>query len=211
MPYSSTNNEKEQNTMTLTGGGTVIAPPDTAILRLGVQTTGTNVTEAQNENARLSQAVLQSLEQLAITDIKTFQYDINKIYDYQNNQQIDKGYQVRNILEIRTNNLDQVGELIDTAVYNGANVVELISFDVSNVSPYYLQALNLAIMNADEKAKSITENLGIIAYPIPKHITENTVPPISPRFLSAREGSFATPIESGNKQIDASVTVEYVY
>ncbi len=102
--------------MTLTGQGHVFAVPDTAVIRLGVQTTGDNLALIQSENARKIQGVIQVLKQLGVTDIKTFQYTIDKNYEYENGKQIDKGYTVRNILEIRTNNLQSVGNIIDSAV-----------------------------------------------------------------------------------------------
>ena len=200
-----------QYTMTLTGKGQLTVVPDIAIIRLGVETTSDNLSVTQSENARLSQEVLQSLKQLGITDIKTFQYDINKIYEYENGKQIDKGYRVRNILEINMNNTKQVGTVIDTAVSNGANVVELINFAIANADKYYLDALNLAVMNAYEKAKSITDNLGFMVNPIAKHILENSTSAIPYRASLQKEGALATPIEVGTKQIEASVTVEYIY
>lgn len=211
MPYYSVKQDSNDNLMTLTGVGHVNVIPDTAVIRLGVQTTGANLSTAQQENAMLSQAVLQSLQQLGISDIKTFQYNIDKVYDMENNQRIDKGYMVRNIFEIRTRNIDQVGTLIDNAVNNGANIVDFINFEASDMDYYYLQALNLAVMNAIQKSKSISDNLGIKNIPVPNHITENSTVPIPYRNFAMREGGFTTPIEPGNIQIEASVTVEFVY
>ena len=201
------------NKMTLTGKGQVTVLPDLAILRLGVQTTGLNLTATQSENARISQNVISSLQQLGITDIKTFQYLIEMLYDYENGNRIDKGYSVRNLFEIPTSNLGLVGTIIDTTVNNGANIVEFVSFEVSNPELYYQEALNLAVNDAYHKAKSISTNLRIILNPIPTLIIENSAPPIpfSPVFLARGEGAFATPVEPGNKQIEASVTVEFTY
>lgn len=211
MPYTAGTDIKKGNIMIINGTGQVTAVPDIAILRLGVQTTGDDLTIAQNENARKSQAVLQALGQLGITDIKTFQYAIDKIYDYENGNRIDKGYSVRNILEIRTRNMEEVGIVIDTAVSNGANVVEFINFEVEDTNYYYIQALNLAIVNAYDKAKSITDNLGFKLNPIPIRINENSTPPVPFRMSGMRESFAVTPIEAGNIQIDASVTVEFLY
>ncbi len=211
MSSTNTNNCCEENTMTLIGKGLVTAEPDIARLRLGVETTGSDLTTAQTENARLSQAVLQSLRQAGIEDIKTFQYAINKLVEYENNIRIDKGYSVRNILEIRTDKIDQIGTIIDTAVRNGANVVDLISFEVSNTYEYYLQALNLAVINACDKAKSVAETLGINYMPVVKRIIENEAMPVPFRTVGLREGFVTTPIEAGNQQIEASVTVNFIF
>jgi uncharacterized protein YggE len=209
--YLNNNLDQNQNIMTLTGKGQVTAIPDLAILRFGVESIGENLTEIQNENARISQTILQSLQQMNINDIKTAQYNIQKVYEYIDNQQIDKGYLVRNIFEVRLKNMDQVGLVIDLAVANGANVVDLVEFDISDPNDYYLQALNLAIKNAQEKAMSITETLDIIVDSVPKRVTETSTLPITTRSIALREGAFATPVETGSKLIEASVTMEFVY
>jgi uncharacterized protein YggE len=107
--------------------------------------------------------------------------------------------------------MDQVGLVIDLAVANGANVVDLVEFDISDPNEYYLKALNLAIKNAQEKAMSITETLDIIVDSVPKRMTETSTLPITTRSTALREVAFATPIEAGSKLIEASVTMEFVY
>jgi uncharacterized protein YggE len=197
--------------MILNGNGQVSAVPDEAVLRLGVQTEGENLQMIQANNAELSQAVLQALRQLGIDNIKTFQYNINKVYEFVDGKQVDKGYTVRNIFEIRTDDLSLVGAAIDNAVYYGANIVDLIQFEVSDTSSFYLEALNLAVADAYEKANSIAKGLGLHFTPFPRKITENSIPQIPFRAINMREGSFATPIEVGTHQIEASVTVEFTY
>lgn len=210
METNLSNRQLPFNTMILTGNGQISVVPDVAVIRLGVQTTGENLTEIQQENARISQAILQAMQQFGITDIKTFQYTIDKIFDFENGTRIDRGFTVRNILEIRTNYIEQVGRLIDTAVNYGANVVELITFEVSNSEVFYQEALNKAVQNAYQKAKSIANSLGIKVDPIPKRITEGiAATPFTPVF---RDGAaFATPIVGGTTEIEANVTVEFDY
>lgn len=202
----------KSNIMTLLGNGKVTAIPDVAVLRLGVQTETDNLTYAQSENARISQAVLEVLNDMGVTDIKTFQYNIDKIFDFVEGQRIDRGYRVRNIFEIRTENMNQIGTIIDSAVNSGANVVDFINFEVSDATSYYLQALNLAVMDAYQKAKSIAQSMRLTLDPVPLNITENTQGPIPlSRSFTAGESAFTTPIEPGNLVIEASVTVEFTY
>jgi len=198
--------------MTLTGQGEIITLPDIAVIRLGVETTGENLTAIQANNAQISQAVIHTLRRLGLSEIKTYQYLIQKRYDYENGIQVDRGYSVRNILEIRLDNIEQVGMVIDTAVANGANIVEFISFEVSDIETYYQQALNRAVMNAMDKAKSLSMLLGLPMEPCPVHIMENSTPPIPySQSTLAREGGFATPIEPGSKTVEAFVTVDFNY
>ncbi|SFR95428.1 SIMPL domain-containing protein [Anaeromicropila populeti] len=210
------NKDNEQNSwrynaMTLTGTGLVNAVPDTAVIRLGVQTTGENLIEVQRENAEKMEQVLEALQQFDVMEIQTAEYAINKIYEYENNTRIDRGYSVRNILEINTSSLGETGMLIDAAVNAGANVIEAVEFQVSKRETYYMQALNLAVMNAYQKAKSILKNIGVTSEPVPRNIIENTGMAVPMRNGVVREALSSTPIEMGSKQIEASVTVEFVY
>ncbi len=200
-------NNLHNKTMILTGHGQVSAAPDTAIIRLGVQTTGENLAQIQADNARRSQSIIQVLQRMGVSDIKTSQYSIDKVFDYVEGRQIDRGFSVRNILEIRTSNLDAVGTIIDAAVNAGANIVDFISFDISNREYYYQQALNMAIMNAIQKANSITRNLGLSSTAVPVKIVENTAMP----FPVQRDFAAATPIIPGTLNVEANVTVDFVY
>ncbi|WP_069998080.1 SIMPL domain-containing protein [Cellulosilyticum sp. I15G10I2] len=205
----SMNHCSNSNNMTLNGQGHVMATPDLAVIHLGVQTTGPDLSEIQSENARISQRVIQSLRQAGVTEIKTIQYAINKLYEYENGRQIDKGYSVRNILEIKTPNMDEVGNIIDTAVNMGANVVLFISFELSEPELYYQQALNLAVDQAIQKARTISENLRIRLNPIPIRIIEGSAPSI-PRQQFYQEVA-ATPILPGDLRIEAFVTADFCY
>lgn len=201
-------NNIHNKTMTLTGQGQVTAVPDIAEIRLGVQTTGANLTGIQTDNARVTQSIIQALQRMGVNNIKTNQYTIDKLYDYENGRKIDRGFSVINILEIKTNNLDMVGTIIDTAVNLGANVVELISFDVANKEYYYQQALNLAVKNAIQKSRSIAMNLNVSQEPIPVNIIENSIMPLQ---RSRYEFASATPIIPGSLLVEASVTVDFEY
>ena len=114
-------NNLNNKTMTLQGQGQVFTVPNVSIVQLGVVTTGENLVDTQAENALISQQIIQILQSMGVVDIKTAQYSINKVYDYENGRQIDRGYLVRNILEIKTNNLEMVGNIIDSTVLSGAN------------------------------------------------------------------------------------------
>lgn len=194
-------------TMTLTGHGEMNMSPDMVIIHLGVETRGEDLSRIQAENARISQSVIQALQRMGITNIKTIRYSIDKVFDFVDGRQIDRGYLVRNILEIKTNNVEATGNIIDASVNAGANIVELISFDVSNREYYYRQALNMAIINAIQKAESIALNLGLSSAPQIVSIVENTAIP----FLPVQRELAATPIIPGAINIAADVTVEFVF
>lgn len=204
-----TGGQATRNIMTLSGQGQVAASPNLAIIHLGVETTGFDLTAMQAENARIIEAVTQALRAMGISDIKTVQYSIDKNYIFENGRQIDRGYTIRHILEIRSNQIDDVGRIVDTAVMMGANRVEFIAFDLSDRGSYYRQALNLALEDAQKKAISISRSLRIQVDLIPIRIVENSALPIQP-LLFQREAA-GTQILPGTLLIEASITAEFSY
>lgn len=202
---------QNNNIMTVTGIGRVTAIPDTAVIRLGVITTGDNLNIAQEENARITQMVFDALRQMGITNIRTFQYTIDRPFDFENGMRIYRGYEVRNMFEINTSMLDMVGGVIDTAVSAGANIVEQITFGIPEATNYYLEALNLALTNASAKARSIADKFGVPLNPIPIKIVENSRPPVPFTRTFLGEEFITTPIEPGIRDIEALVTLDFIY
>lgn len=203
------NSQEATRSMTLTGRGRVTAEPDMAVIRLGVELTGDDLASVQSENAVYSQAVLDALQQMGIEDIRTFQYNIEKNYEYVDGAPVDRGFTVRNIYEIRTYETELTGTVIDTAVAAGANVTDLISFEVSDPEYYYQQALNLAVSDAIKKAASISDELRVNVDPVPNSIIENSSIP-GPAQLFRREMA-STPAVPGNVTIEADITAEFLY
>lgn len=199
----------EQRCMRFTGEGKVSVEPDIAIIRLGVETRGENLQSVQDENRMIASTILDSVRNNQVTDIKTFQFNIERQYEYRDGERVDLGYVVRNIFEIRTNQLEQVGAIIDEAVGAGANVVDFIGFDVSDPEYYYLEALNMAVDQSIQKAKSVARNLGLLGEPTPICIAENSTIARPLQDFALREFVANTPIEPGTKDITANVTVEF--
>lgn len=202
------------NVMTLQGEGSVMAEPDIAVVTLGVQTVDKDLKIAQSNNSQVINNIISMLKDMGIneSDIKTYSYNIRKKYDYINGEQIDKGYEVEYILEITIRNIQQVGEVVDTAVENGANVIRGISFDVEDISNYYLQALNLALADAIEKAESMSIKLGVKIDQIPIKIVEEGYAEVAmDGAYYARSEYEGTLIEPGQKEIIARLKVLIMY
>jgi uncharacterized protein len=211
---TSTNNDK--STLTLQGIGKLTATPNLGVLSIGVMTENENVQVAQQENAIRSNQVIQVITNKGIPkdDIQTSSYTIQPNYDYQDGKSVLKGYRVEHLFEITIRNLQQAGEIYDAAIEAGANIAGNLDFQVSNYEAYYQQALQVAIKNAQEKAKSISAQLGVPLNPIPVKITEEHSP-VAPMFkvAYATEPSVQanTPIQSRDIDVNASVIAVFHY
>lgn len=204
-------NENATNTnLIINGQDEIFALPDIAVVTLGVQTIGNQLSAIENENSKTSTDMLHALQQIGNLDIKNKEYSINKVFDYDNGIRLDKGYIIRNIYDLTLHDLSLVGSAIDTAVNNGANIVDLVSFQLSNTKQIYQQALNEAIIDAYTKAKSIYTLLGRQEEPIAIRIVENSTAPVTtPININPKSGTNITPVEPGKTQISASVTVDF--
>lgn len=211
MPENVNDTNKSNFLMTLQGEGSVFVTPDIGIIQLGVETTGQDLSEIQQMNAQLSRQVLTAITQTGVNprDIQTVDYQIQKLYDFEDGKRIDRGFQVINVFKVTVRNLELIGSIIDTAVENGANLVTNIQFQVENTSPHYQQALDLALVNAIDKAEAIGRQLNVPVLLIPTRITEvsSNVIPVSSRMYSISE----TPIQPGQNEIVARIEADFAY
>lgn len=212
LPYRYSCELQPLYTMTLQGDASVEVVPDIAILDIGVETINKNLKVAQEENAIISQQLLNVFEEMGIdeSDIQTSSYNINKAYEYVDGKQIDKGYRVTHLFQVKVRNIEMIGEVIDAAVRQGANLIEDITFDVDNKSYYYQMALNLSLRDALNKAKSIGRNMGYKVMEMPLEILEESYQ-ATPVAYSYSRGEVQTPIEPGQKQIVAKVRAVFSY
>lgn len=197
------------------GEGSVSVKPDIAQISIGVTTEDKQLETAQQENARITQQVIDVIKSMGVTskDIQTQVYDIQPQYDYIEGRQVFRGYRVINILKVVVRDLEKVGVIIDAAVKAGANTVNNISFTVSDQRRYYEQALRLAIEDAQKKAFAVGDKLKVRINPVPVNITEQSVNvgiPFSPMVLKASTEA-ATPIEAGENEIMARIEAIFIY
>lgn len=208
--------QTKPNRLTVTGEGTVTATPDEAIITIGVINESPNLSAAQKENTDKAAAVIQALISLGIpqSDIQTFVYRIEPQYNYENGQQIFRGYRVEHQLQVTVKDISKTGQVIDQAVAAGANSVSSIQFRVSNPNAFYNQALTIAIRNAQEKAISMARALQVTLQPVPV-IVQELSQPLPPRPIPFQAAMLAqsaeTPIQPGENKIMATVKVEFTY
>lgn len=144
----------------VSGNAEINVKPNLAIIYIGIETSNTDVEQAQKENSQKLADMKNVLIDFNIEekDIRTSMYNIYKEYEYINNERKLKNFTVSNIIEVKTKDLDRVGELITKLVENNANVVNGVNFTCENPDDYYLEALQKAIDNANAKASALIGN-----------------------------------------------------
>lgn len=216
MYYPVTNQYRQdmKHTMAVNGDASLSFEPDKVTIQLGVVTEDEQLSQAQQENARKINQVLQSLLQLGITkeSIQTTAYNINPLYDHIDGKQQFRGYQVSSSITVQMTNTDQAGKVVDLAVQNNVNRISDIQFSIEDNQLPYQQALSAALKNAIVKAQTIAETLEVNYDPIPTKIVERiNGSSMAYKTFAVMKNSNTTPIEPGQITVDATVEAQFQY
>lgn len=119
------------------------------------------------------------------------------------------GYQARNQIEVTSDDLAAVGELIAVAVRAGANELGSIEFTLEDQTVPRTEAIRLATARALAEARTLAEAAG--ARPgdiIELQLDEaSSRPPVLRAAMDARAEFAAVPVEPGELRIGARVTL----
>ena len=199
--------------ISVTGDGIVTATPNVALVTIGVEVTDSTLGGAQSQAAQKMDAVVQKLKADGIPDanIKTVSYNVNPQYDQ--NQAL-RGYQVQNLVQVKTTDVGSLGQLMDDAVNAGATRIYGIDFQADNMTELMAQARTQAIQNAQDKAQQLAQASGVgLGRPT---LIEDTQPSaVTPRQAvpaAMAAGAAAvptTPVQPGELQVQSTVHVVY--
>ncbi len=205
------------------GEANVRAQPDTAIVVLSVVTQSGQAVNAQQENARKSEAVKRAVQTAAGAnpEIKTSDYSLEPQRSYrQNKLPTIIGYEACNTVTVTMSDLDKVGAAIDAASQAGANSVENISFILRENNPARSQTLADATRQAMSKAQSMAQALnGRIVRVVEMQEGGTTNRPLTTTadsldYAEARASAnmsgmakrvYATPVEAGSLNVKSQV------
>lgn len=209
---------EELHILSVSGTGTVESSPDRASISIGVSTYSKDAGDAQAQNARSAQAIVNSILALGIErkDIHTSNYNFYPTYkqNEKKRNEID-GYRVTNSVNVTVDDLSLVGKVIDAALSNGANEINSLDFTVKDQSSLRRQALQLAARSAREKADLIAKELGCRIVGVHR-VNESVDRMYAPRMNKVMMMDMATaeaaetPVEGGTISLDARVSIDFI-
>ena len=210
--------EEPKPTLTVSGQGEVNAAPDQAFVRLGAVAQADKASVAQDQVNAALQALLKGVRALGIPDekISTVELSLAPVYGNRpsgssgrENEPVIVGYRASHVVRVRVDDLTNLGKVVDAGLAAGGNRVEAISFSLKDDSEQRRQALSLAAGDARSKAESIAKAMGLQIVGV-RNVSEGGIDFIRPQMESApRLAAMAAPIQPGQLQIKASITVTY--
>lgn len=204
--------------VSVSGQGTATGVPDVAVLTLGVQVQEDTVSLARERAAAAMDAMIASLRDggVAEEDVQTTRFSVQPNFDFQNGEQILRGYIVENTVTARIRSIDDTGDLIDGALEVGGNLarVQELRFTIDDPSALEDEARQAAMADAQAKAQTLADAAGVDLGK-PRAISESGgALPVAFDEARAFGGAEAadiasTPIEVG--ELDVIIYVNVVY
>jgi uncharacterized protein YggE len=203
-------------TLAVAGYGKVSVPTSLAIISLGVEAQGKTPLEVQQEVARRSAAVMDFLRTQPVTELQTQGVNLSPVYDYSQNQQRIVGYSASNIVRFRVET-PKAGALLDQGVKRGASRIDSIQFIATDeaLEKAKQTALIKATTNAQNQADTVLNALGFTRRDVINIEIDNATPmpqpnPV-PMLTSSMKAAATTPVEGGNQDVQAVVTIHVSY
>lgn len=172
-------------TVTITGQGKVTYTPDLAIVNLGVQIDKVAKPEdALNQLNTKVASIMTAVKAVGVAaeDIQTQNYTLYPQYDYKDNVSTVSGYNANEQLVIKVSGYDKdqnkLSQVIAAASKAGANQVNNLSFDASNMNELKQEARLKAIADAKAKSTALADSAGVRLQDITGWY-ENMVSPMS--------------------------------
>jgi uncharacterized protein YggE len=151
--------------ISVVGTGTVSAPPDVALVDLGVEVVDSDANAAFTENTKRMTAVKGVLKEMDIPedDIQTVNYNmwIEQVYDRNGQPTGENRYHVTHHVRVRVSDLNATGELLQNTLEAGANNFGGISFSVADTAALQREARERALSDAKAKAEQLASSMGV--------------------------------------------------
>jgi uncharacterized protein len=192
--------------ITVQGTASVSAVPDRAELHVGVESQGATARAALAANAAEMRRVLAALRSAGATDLKTQFVSVNPRYAEAGAVQ---GFTAHNSVSATIRDVSKAGAVVDAAVAAGANQVHGPNLTHSDPSALYRQALRAAVAEARLSAQALAAASNLTLGAVTAVVEGGSAP--MPHALEARAADQAgsTPIEPGQREVSASVSVTF--
>jgi uncharacterized protein YggE len=143
--------------------------------------------------------------------IRTLGVNLREDADWVNGKRVPRGFVVTNSIEVRVDDLDGLGKLMDAAVASGATGIGDVRFDLKDRAAAEREALKLAVADAKGRAEAAAAGAGLrlgSVLRIEEQSEHRGVPmPMMRATAMAAPAQAPTPVEAGQIQIVANVAL----
>ena len=143
--------------VTTFGSGVISAPADVAIIILSVEVVEPTAKKAFQVTKKTSLTVRKFLDRVKDLEVSTSHITLSQNWHSNRNQ----GYRATITYRIKLTNLDLMEKVITNAIDAGANRIQSVNFQSSELKKHRTEARRLAIVSAREKALNYCQAAGV--------------------------------------------------
>jgi uncharacterized protein YggE len=218
--------KKEKRTLSTAGSATIRVKPDSARVFFGVQTIAPTVKVAREENGRIVKKVIDALTTLRVRDLKmkTSNVSVELVQTHRTEGKLPEilGYRVTNSFTVLVKDEEpqklsaRAAQILDTALENGANIVQQISIFKEDGTEVKRQALAMAVEDAVANAKAVAGGAKVAILDTisidgqPEYHSAGVQWAQSNTFVSGVGGG-ETPLIAGDLEMSCRVSVTCTY
>ncbi len=206
--------QKHSKYIMVQGNAVINVKPDTAILKLCINTKGKNTIDIKLENDKIIDNIVNGILKLDFVDKKDIYISYSGL--------IEDGFS--NDILVKVRDINKIGDIVSEATKFSSNIDTFTEFTVSDYDKYYKEALKKAIEDANNKAKDISKSLGVDLgsivkidedqennYNKHKYSKENNYNNENNNFTNINYGEKSNDFIGENKLIKVSVNVTFEY
>ena len=203
-----------ENTIAVTGTGTVYAEPDRAMVDVGVSAFQADVTQASEEVSEKVARIIATLEALGVAerDIRTVDISIFPEQNYNREGELTgTRFRVVNRLRVTVQDTEQLGTLLGRSVQAGANEVSNVRYTFADPKTLEDEARARAMGAARDKAEQLASLAGV-QLGAPQRIVEQgggSQPFPQQTRMMAAEADSSMPVSAGQLSVSVSLSVNY--
>lgn len=209
-PIMQQNQPEEKNIIIVSGDGQAKTDPDMAVVSVGISKQSATAKTAQ-ESVNKTAAAIRDAVLKVVGDRKLIQTSGLSLFPQSNQNGKTIGYQASNMITITVNDIAKAGDVVDAATDAGATNLNGITFGLRDPKKSRAAALKDAVADAKSKADALAEALGVTITEIVQVMEGGSnYNPYPVQFkAAAMEMRSGAPIEAGQVELGASVTIKY--
>ena len=199
--------------ISVTGSANIAQEPDQIKFVIGIEERGEDPKKMQKSVTKIANKVVSILKKAGIEDaqIQSMRMQLQPYVEYKNGQRIQKEFVLGRSISVTHNLFDAHATILEDIVDIGATRVSGVQFSVSNQDEYYKKALELAVINARERAQALLNPLGESLGPVLQihENSRNQSPVQHSRMLMAESKADNQLNLPGQKRINAQVNITF--
>lgn len=200
------------NTVTASGNGEAFAAPDEATMSFGVTKRSADAKKALADASSAAEKISSALSKSGVAkkDIQTSNVSVYPQQADRDGKFVITGYEASIQVRVKVREIGDLGSIITAANDAGADNISGPSFSISEDSPYRDEAIAKAVEDARTAAEAMAKAAKKSVGEVLNISSSNVNVPIFNRDMAyAEAASKAVPIETGQLEVTANVTVVF--